>query len=142
MYVSRLQSLLGLDNIGLQLSTKHVVPELGGNTEAKLVLEEVVLQMVLLESLVPERKVLVVKEVVGQVIANVAKNATAVDCCRGIPVVGENGMSEVPKGSRKQQKHGWRHDQSVFVHGQIVVDAVEQEVRNDAISVVRKIAVL
>lgn len=142
MYVSHLLSLLGLDDVGLQLSTKHIVPELGGNAEAKLVLEEVVLQVVLLESLVPERKVLVVKEVVSQVIADVTKNATAVDCSRCIPVIGENGMSEIPKRGRKQQKHSWRHDQSVLVHGQIVVDAVEQKVRNDAISVVRKIAVL
>lgn len=50
-------------------------------------------------------------------------------------------MGEIPKGSCKQHEHGWRHDESVLVHGQIVVNAVEQEVRNDAISVVRKVAV-
>lgn len=140
--MSHLLSLLGLDNIGLQLGTKHIVPELGSNAEAKLVIEEVVLQVVLLELLVPERQILVVKEVVGQVIADVTKNAAAVDRRRGIPVVGENGMSEIPERSRKQQKHGWGHDQSVLVHGQVMVDAVEQEVRNDAIFVVRKIAIL
>lgn len=64
-HTCRALNLLGLDKIGLQLCAKHIVPEPGGDAKAKFVLEEMVLQMVLLELLVPERQILVVKKVVG-----------------------------------------------------------------------------
>jgi hypothetical protein len=49
-------------------------------------------------------------------------------------------VGEIPEGGCEHQEHGWRHDKSVLVHRQIVVDAVEQEVCNYAVFVVRKIA--
>lgn len=81
-----------------------------------------------------------VKEVMSQVIADITKDTATVDSGRGIPVVGENGVCEVPKWSSKQHEHGGRHNKSVLIHGQVVVDAVKQEVCNDAISVIRKVA--
>lgn len=45
-------SLLGLDN-RLKRSTKDVVPELARDTEAELIVEEVMLEVILLELLVP-----------------------------------------------------------------------------------------
>lgn len=132
--------LLSLDNVGLQLCAEHVVPESGSDAKAELVLEEMVLQVVLLEILVPERQVLVVEEVVSQVIADITKDTATVDRGGGIPVVGENGVGEIPERSCKHHEHGWRHDKSVPIHGQVVMDAVKQEVCNDAISVIRKVA--
>lgn len=133
--------LFGLDQIRLQLCAKHSVPESGGDAKAKVVLEEVVFQVVLLELLVPERQILVVKEVMGHVIADVAEDAATIDCRRSVPVVGEESVGEIPEGSCEHQEHGRRHDKPVLVHRQIVVNAVEQEVRSYAISVVRKVAV-
>lgn len=131
---------MSLDNVGLQLCAEYVVPESGSDAKAELVLEEMVLQVVLLEIFIPERQVLVVEEVVSQVIADITKDAATVDRGRGIPVVGENGMGEIPERSCKQYEHGRGHDKSVPIHGQVVVDAVKQEVCNDAIFVIRKVA--
>jgi hypothetical protein len=138
--VSGASSLLSLDNVGLQLCAEHVVPELCGDAKAELVLQEMVLQVVLLEILIPERQVLVVEEIVSHVIADITKDATTVDCGRSIPVVGENSVCEIPERSCKQHKHGWRHDKSVPIHGQVVMDTVKQEVGNEAISVIREVA--
>lgn len=99
-----------------------------------------VLQVVLLELLVPERQILVVEEVMSQVIADITKDTATVDSGRSIPVVGKNGVGEIPKRSSKQHEHGWGHNKPVPIHGQVVVNAVKQEVRNDAVSVIRKVA--
>lgn len=88
--------LLGLDE-GLQLGAEDPVPELAGDAEAELVVEEVVLEMVLLQLLVPQRKVLVVQEVVRHVVADVAKDAPTVHGSAGIPVVAEDGLSQLPE---------------------------------------------
>lgn len=64
------------------------------------------------------------KEVVGQVIADVSENAAAVDCDSYIPVPIENGMSELPEWCREHYKQGWRHDKPVFVHREVVMNAM------------------
>lgn len=133
-------TLLDLDR-RLQLSTENTVPELASDSKSKLIIQEVVLKMVLLELLVPERQVLVMKEVMRQVVANVSENATAVDSSCDIPVVGEDGVCKLPERCSQGYKQGWGHDQTVLVHGQVVMNTVQQKVSGDADSVVRKVAV-
>lgn len=125
----------------LKLSAEDAVPEATGDTKAKFVVQEVMLKVVLLEVLVPEWQVLVVQEVVRQVIADVAKDATTVDSGGGMPAVGEDGMGQLPKWSCKDNKESRGHDKSVFVHGQVMMNAMEQEVSGDTNAVIGKIAV-
>lgn len=120
----------------LDFRTKDNVPELAGNTEAVLVVQEVVFQVILLELLVPQRQILMVQEVVGHVVAGVAKDATGVNCCRNIPIPKENGMGERPEGGGKDGEKRGRHNETVFVHGQIVVDTVQCEMKGDTDAVV------
>lgn len=71
---------------GWQFGAEDLVPESTRYTEAQLVVEEVMGEMVLLQSLVPERQILVVEEVVCQVVADVPEYATAVDGSTQVPV--------------------------------------------------------
>ncbi len=84
-------SLLGL-NGSRQLGSENGIPELAGDTETKLVVEEVVLKVVLLELLIPEWKVLVMKEVVREIVANIAEDAAAEDSSSSIPAIGQDSM--------------------------------------------------
>lgn len=83
--------LLGFDG-SRQLGSENGIPELAGDTETKLIVEEVMLKVVLLELLVPQREVLVVKEVVREVVANVAKDTAAKDSSSSMPAVGKYSM--------------------------------------------------
>lgn len=49
-------------------------------------------------------------------------------------------MCDFPKGRCECGKKGGRHDQAVFVHGKVVVDAVEDKVQRDSNAIVRQIA--
>lgn len=49
-------------------------------------------------------------------------------------------MGEIPEGRRKCHKQSGRHDESVFVHGQIMMDTMKQEMKGDANTIVGKIA--
>jgi len=79
-----------------------------------------------------------VKEVMRHVIANVTKDAAAEHGCGEIPVPEKERMSNPPEGGRKSYEQGRRHDQTVFVHRKVVVDAVEKEVHGEADPVVRQ----
>lgn len=74
----------------LKLGAENLVPEAVGNAEAVLVVEEVVLEVVLLEALVPQRQVVVVEEVVGQVVADVTEKTTTEDGSRCVNAVEED----------------------------------------------------
>lgn len=78
--------LFRLDGGG-KLGPENGIPELAGDAKAKFIIKEVMLKMVLLELLVPERQVFVVQEIVRQIVANIAKDATTVHCRCGIPAV-------------------------------------------------------
>lgn len=97
-------------------------------------------KVVLLERLVVGGQVLVVKEVVGHVVEGVAKDTAAEGSRGGVPVVKQDGVGELPEGSGQDHEEGGWHDEAVLVHGQIVVDAVEEEVGSDADAVVREVA--
>ena len=76
------------------------------------------------------------QEVMRAIIANIAENTTAEDGDRGIPVIEENRVGELVEWGGEGEEEGWRHDETVFVHGEVVVDAVEEEVAGDADAVV------
>mgnify|MGYP001114919479 CR=1 FL=1 len=74
----------------------------------------------------------------GQIIADVAKDATTEDLHGCEPVVEEDGVGKFPERSRQNHKQCWWHDQSITVHGQVVVNTVKEEVESQTDSVVRK----
>lgn len=123
-----------------KLGTKDLVPEGAGDAEAILVVEEVVGKVVLLELLVVGRQILVVEEEVGHVVEGVAEDTAAEGSSGGEPVEEEDGVGELPEGSGQDDEEGGRHDEAVLVHGQVVVDAVEEEVGGDADAVVGEVA--
>lgn len=123
----RLQRLDDLRGTHLQLSTENPVPEAAGDTEAILVVSKVVLEMVLLELLVPRGKLLVVEEVVGEIVECVAEDTAAVSCGRRVPVVKEDSVRKLPKRRRKRCEQCGRHNQPVFVHRQVVVNTMKEE---------------
>ena len=94
--------------------------------------------MVLLELLVPQRQILVVQEVVCQVVADVSEDTATKDGGADIPVRGKNKVCKLPEWVCKNHEKGRGHHQSVFVHGQVVVNAMEQKVCSDTDTVIRK----
>ena len=68
------------------------------------------LQVILLELLVPQGQVLVVQKVVRHVVADVAEDATAVHGCGRVPAVEEDEMGQLPERRRENDKQGRRHD--------------------------------
>lgn len=129
--------LLRLDN-GRQFGAENAIPEPAGDAKAKLIVKEVVLKVVLLQFLVPERQVLVVKEVVRQVVADVTKDASAINSGSGVPAVRKNPMSQLVERRGENYKKCRRHDEAILVHRQVMMDAVEEEMHGNANSVVRK----
>ena len=99
-----------------------------------------VLQMILLQLAIMQRQVLVVEEVVREVVADVAEDATAVDGDGGVPVVEEDGVRELPEGDGEDDEEGGWHDEAEAVHGQVVVHAVEEEVQGYEDAVVGEVA--
>lgn len=67
---------------------------------------------------------LVVQEVVGAIVANVAEDATAVDCHCCVPIVEEDCVGELPERRGENQEKCGRHDESQAVHWEVVVNAV------------------
>ncbi|KAL2273974.1 hypothetical protein FJTKL_03761 [Diaporthe vaccinii] len=133
--------LFGLrDRCRLDLCAEDTVPELAGDTEAVLVVEEVVLKVVFLELLVPERQILVMQEVVCHVVARVAEHAAREHSHGNEPVPVEEEVCQFPEWRNQHQKERGRHDEPVLVHRQVVVDTVQGEMQCDTDSVVRKVA--
>lgn len=97
-------------------------------------------KVVLLELLVVGGQILVVEEVVGHVVKGVAKDTTAEGGSGSVPVVKQDGVGKLPEGSGQDDKEGGRHDEAVPVHGQVVMNAVKEEVRGDADAVIREVA--
>lgn len=84
---------------------------------------------------------LVVQEVVGAVVADVAEDATAVDCHGGVPVVEEDGVRELPEGRRKHEEQRRGHHEAQAVHWEVVVNAVKEEVKSERGAVVGQVVV-
>ena len=77
-----------------------------------------------------------VKEVVCQVVADVAEDPSGEHGCRDVPVPVEHCVCELIEWYCKNDEKGWRHNEAVAVHGEVVVYAVEEEVGCDPYSVV------
>lgn len=78
------------------------------------------------------------EEVMGQVVADVPKYTATKYGDSRIPVVEEDCVGKLPEwGCQDNEESGW-HDQAVFVHGQIVMNSVKQEVKSETDSIVRK----
>lgn len=134
-------TLFGLDDRGRDnCRAEDNIPELACDAESVLVVEEMVLEVVLLQLPVVERQILVVQEVVRHVVARVAEDTTTKDGSGHTPVPVEHRVREIPERSSEYKEEGWWHDQAVLVHGQVVVNAVEQEVGCYANSVVWQVA--
>lgn len=83
-----------------------------------------------------------VEEVVRHVVACVSEDASTVGRQGRIPVPKDNSMSKLPERRCQNDKKGGRHNKSVFVHWQVVVNTVQEEVESDADTVVGKVAAL
>lgn len=85
---------------------------------------------------------LVVEKVVGHVIAGVSKNATAIrsQSCRPVPK--NDGVCKLPERCGESDEQGRRHDKPVFVHGEVVVNAVKEEMQGEANAVIWQISIL
>ena len=57
------------------------------------------------------------QKVMRQIIADITKNATAIDRNSGVPVVKEDEVGEVPEGCGKDEEEGRWHDEAVAIHG-------------------------
>ena len=70
-----------------------------------------------------------------QVVADVSENTAAVDCNCDIPIPVKYSVGEFVEGKCEDDEEGRWHDESVLVHGEIMMDAVEKEVegQEDAI---------
>lgn len=79
-----------------------------------------------------------VKEVVRQVVADVSENTATEDCCCNVPVPVEQKVGEFPEwGCQDSEQCRW-HDESKLVHGQIVVDTVENEMEAECDTIIGK----
>lgn len=134
-------SLFGLHDRCLpDLCAEDGVPEFAGDSKAVLVVEEVMLEVVFLKLLVPERQILVMQEVVCHVVTRVTEHAAREYSHGNIPVPEEDGVCEFPEWRHQhQEERGW-HDEPILVHRQIVVDTVQGEVQGNTDSVVREVA--
>jgi hypothetical protein len=97
--------------------------------------------MVLLEFLVPQRKVLVVKEVMCEIVADVSEDAATVGCSSSIPVVEEYSMCKLPERSGQSSEERRRHNKTILVHREIMMDAVKDEMKCNSNTVVRQVAI-
>ena len=76
------------------------------------------------------------------VVAGVSKDASTVRRQGCIPVPKDDSMCKLPERCCQNDKKCGRHNKPVFVHRQVVVNTVEEEVESDADTVVGKVAAL
>jgi hypothetical protein len=74
------------------------------------------------------------------VVACVAKDATTVGSQSSIPVPEDDGVRELPERCCQNSEKCRRHDESVLVHGEVVMDTVEQKVEGNGGAVIGKVA--
>jgi len=120
----------------LQFGTKNTIPEATGNTKAVIEVSKMMLHMILLQWFVIKRKVAMVEEIMGQVVANVPKNTTAINHQGSMPVVREDGMCEFIKRGGKDDEESRGHHQPVSIHRKIVVNTMKEKVQRKSNSIV------
>lgn len=65
--------------------------------------------------------------VMRAVITNVAEDPPTEDSDRNIPVIPEDEMGKLIEGGGEDEEKWRGHDQAVSIHGQIVVNAMQDE---------------
>ena len=75
------------------------------------------------------------------IVQGVSEDTTGVSCRGGIPVPKDDCMCKLPERCCQCDEEGGRHYESVLVHGEVVVNTVEEEVECDADTVVWEVAV-
>jgi len=76
------------------------------------------------------------------IVANISKQATAKGCGACIPVEEEDCVSKPPERRSEHAEHDGWHDEPVFVHGEVVVNTMEEKVGRDSYPVVGKVTVV
>lgn len=64
----------------------------------------------------------------SKVVTDVSEDAAAEDSFSDIWIVGEKKVGQAIEGGCEDKEEGGWHHQAEFVHGEVVVDAVEEEV--------------
>lgn len=64
------------------------------------------------------------KEVMCLVVANVSENTTGEDGQGGKPIIEEDGLRQLVERYCEYHEQSRRHDESVSVHGKVMVDTV------------------
>jgi hypothetical protein len=85
---------------------------------------------------------LVVEEVVGHIIASVAKDAAAIRSQCRIPVPEDDGVGKFPERRGERGKKRRWHDKPVLVHREVMMNTVKEEMQGEANSVVWKMPVI
>ena len=127
---TRFPKLLQLDHLRSrhgQLRAKYPVPKSTRNTKAILVIRKMMLKVIFFQLTIIRGQIPVMQEVMRQVVADVSKDTTTVYCCSCAPAVGEYKVRQIPERCRERYKKRWRHDQAKFVHREVVMNGVEQE---------------
>ena len=75
-----------------------------------------------------------------EVVADVAEDAAAEDGGGDVPVPVEDCVGELVEGGGEDDEEGGGHDEAELVHGEVVVDAVEEEVCGEADAVVGEVS--
>ncbi|OIC47616.1 hypothetical protein A7L03_19200 [Acinetobacter baumannii] len=91
--------------------------------------------------LVVFRKLLVVEKVMRHIVACVSKDAATVRSQSRMPIPKDDSMSKLPERCCQNDEKRRRHNKPVFVHGQVVVDAVEEEVEGNTDTIVGQMVI-
>jgi hypothetical protein len=78
-----------------------------------------------------------VQKVMGEIVANIAKYAATEDGCCGVPIVEEDCVCEFPEGCCESNEECRWHNESIFVHWKVMMNAMEKEMECEAYTVVR-----
>lgn len=60
---------------------------------------------------------LVMQKVMCQIIADISKDSTAINCNSGVPVVEKDKVGEMPERCCKDEEESRWHNETVAVHG-------------------------
>lgn len=118
---------------------KDDVPKSAGNSETHFIVLVVVFQVVCLQVLEELRQIGVVQHVMRHIVHDVSQGTTCET--RASHVEGEELENEAIEWICQNDKHGWRQDQSVSVHRQVVVDTVQKEMKGQAVLVIRQVLI-
>jgi len=116
-------------------SPKDIIPDLGSNAETELEVLVMMSEMVFFHFGEVLRELRVMQCVVHAIVQDVesvrARDDAVSDC------LGEEKMSELGEGVGKdEEKSGW-HDETKFIHRQVVMNTMQQEVQRQRNVVIR-----